>query len=774
MLKSLLIALSLTTVAGTAMADVTNVTAVPASLKVTTSTVKAPKHAVHKKLAKGASMSIREDASNAKVKQLSLPFRNIANPMLRTKTMVKAPAGASFFESFEGTDMTEMGWTLESTGEFKDETTPWAPESEGLSMLGITPPDGSSVAMINYNSNPVEEWLISPEITVGTDELLSFWSFISPAFFNSMDNINWDSMSYDGDPVRIGDLDICVRENGGEWTKLLSVMDTYAGKSFSELLSIAEGTFSVSLADYEGKTIQVAFKYWGTDCNSLAIDAVTVAKPSLEGVIAMEPLEMLYWGCDRTATWGALNLTLAQAPVMAELTWQNYTDFIEGATYSWSYHDPATNDMAVSSEETLVATYQPDFTSDFTRRNNLYYAPSLIGSAPGASDGTYTRGYDYFQAGGKPEFEVNGTDGGKVLMNFGLMPYPLNIDGNTVLTIDDSTIGDPAIPVFGHNANTDKYWLNYTLNGEEPSESDDVRLNGYLNFVYAPGKPLVVTGTHALALGQISEGVNFRCDIYKLAEDFSIDDSNIIATAYCPFSQVQIAEQGTNDLLNIVFDFDTPVILDNEKAPAYVVKISGFNCDAVSYFAPVQSDLPDPVGLCYGYVEKLMNINGYTEGYTQSFSPIAYVEGPHGDCYNAFAINLDGYYPYIACDTQEVEVAPGTPAEVVLGSYYDGAHLNIETPEGITATAAGRYDSCLLTINATRENAQGTINVSAPGVEHKIEVKATTAISSITAGDAAIEAVYTLDGRSVEKDNIPAGFYIVRRTDGTTSKAIIR
>ncbi len=373
-----------------------------------------------------------------------------------------------------------------------------------------------------------------------------------------------------------------------------------------------------------------------------------------------------------------------------------------------------------------------------------------------------------------PEFMVNDTEGGKKLMTFGLIPYPQNLDKNTVLIVDDDAVGDMALPVFGHNANVDKYWLNYTLNGDEAEEGDEVRLNGFCNMFYAPGKPLVVTGAHALALGKITDQANFRCDIYALTDEFVIDDANILATAYCPAANVLVSEGSANDYLNLIFDFDAPVVLDNVKAPGYVIKVSGFNSDAVNYFVPIQSELPDPNGLCSGYVEKIINLKSFTDGPVESFMPIAYVEGEHGPCFNSFAINLDAYYPFIDCDTEEVEVPVGSTAEVVLGSYYDGSELDIIAPEGITATAAGRYDSCKLTIGATKETAQGDIIVKSHGVEHKIAVKATNGIHSISADDATIAEVYSLDGRILDPEKVGKGLYIVRRTDGTTSKAILR
>lgn len=774
MKRLLLLGLSLSAIAAGAWADAEQTTTVCSAKSLKVTKIKSSTAVNVKKLDKTTSVVVKDLPGGLKIKRLNSvrPTQTI-NPVAKAKAMAKAPGGTSFFESFEEGTFAATGWSTESKGEFT-EGTAWA---IAASSSFIEAPDGSQMASITYSDKAIEEWLISPVVSVDEFESLNFWAYFAPAFFYSMDNVDWNTYEYIGDRIKIGDLEVCIREEGGEWKQIWSGLDVYKDKSFMDMLTIDAANYSISLEEFAGKKIQFAFKYWGTDCNTVAIDAVSIAKPSLEGVLILEPFETLYWGTDRSADWSSLNLVLAQEPVLVPLTWDNYSDYVEGATYSWKYHDPVTNDYAFTTEETLTATYKPDFTSAFTSRNNLYYAPELTGSAPGASDATYTRGYTYFQAGGKPEFEVTTSSGSKELMTFGLLPYPLGVDGHTVTVIDDSTIGDASLPIFGHNANVDKYWLNYSLNGEQPEEGDNVKLNGYCNFVFAPGQPLVVTGTHALAIGQITDAAQFRCDIYACPitdAGYVIDDANIIATAYCPASKVLTSDGGTNQYLNIVFDFDTPVILDNVKAGGYLVKISGFNSDAVTYFAPVQSELPNPAPVCHGYIEKFLTFGSYTGGTRQSFTPIAYVEGEHGAMFNGFAINLDGYYPFIHCETTELEVPVGGNAEVVLGSYYDGADLTVTAPEGITAQAAGRYDSCILTVSATDENAQGDIVLTSHGVEHKIAVKATNGIQSITADDATIAEVFTLDGRRIAPEKATKGLYIVRRSDGSTSKAIIR
>ena len=763
MKKSLLFGLS-ALVTASAMAESPQAV-VQSPLNIATTTIRTPAP-VSRVLAPGKSLRVRSHAGKS-VKRFSntAPTRNV-RPM-RAKAPRRAEQGTgTLFQSFEDENFSD-GWTTVSKVESTEQ---WGiADAESLQMLGITAPDGNQVAAINYVADFNDQWLVSPKFTPAAGEELSFWSFFGPAFFNSMDNIDWDKLEYTSDPVRTGDLEVLVSTDGENWNKIYSLMDQYAGLPLADLLNINDADYHVSLADYAGKEIQIAFRYQATDCNTIAIDAVKVAPPNLEDISYMEPMETHYYGFAPDADWSSLNLDLAFYPVFAPLTWTN-TSGAE-ATYLWSYHNPATNDKDISMDTDLTAEYAPDYSSDFTRRNNLYYAPELQAFAESGAEGSYTRGYTYFQAGGKPEFEVTAPRSSeKEIKEFGLLPFIANVDGVSVVTVDDETIGDPAIPIFGYNANTDKYWLNYTMNGEEPEEGDDVRLTGIMNVIYPSSQPMVVSGAHVMGFGQLKEGAEFRLDIYTLSDDYEISDENIVATATCPYSKMLIAENGANDRINAVFTLDKPFILDN-NATAYAFKFSGFNSDQVEYFVPLQQYKPDAF-LCRGFIEKTMKV--LSEEYRTSYTPIAYFENEFGEMYSAFAINIDGYYPYLTAETETIE-HHGSEAYIMLGSYYDGADLTVTAPEGIEAKVEGRYDTCMLTVTCKDESkANGTLTLSAPGVEKTFYVTSSSVgVDEIGIEAGEVEAVFTPDGRRVNPAALDKGIYIFKYKNGQSRKAAV-
>lgn len=708
----------------------------------------------------------------------------IMNRALRKAAAGELPAGLSFYENFEGAVADDAAWLPEG----------WSVVSNGDPSLGASEKwciyksdpafmeayEGNYMMMINFASVQQDEYLIMPKITVKENEQLKFSILETPLFFYQTwsedgDVIDWGAMKWVVDPQQNGDITVEVRRNGGEWAKVWSMMDQYPAKAGDDITGIMSiGDFferTVSLDEFAGEEIEIAFHCKALDCNTTAIDVVSVGLPSVDGISYMMPLNTLYWGFDRSEGWSSMNNIFTLNPVNTPIEFTNMSD-IDGATYSWAYHDPETNDWGVSNaQDMLSVTYRPDYTSEFTCRNNLYYAPVLNASAPGASDGSFTINSPYIQAGGRADFVSNGIE-----YNFGLLPFNINETDYGFTLIDDENIGDPAIPVFGHNVNTNKYWLWWRFNGETPDPDSDVQLDAILNFLCAPSAPLVIEGLHLLATGKIQNNPEFKAEIIPLSEEFTPIEGTVLASATCKYDKFVVYEgSGTNDLFNICFDFAEPFVLD-DTYQAYFVRISGFNCDDVTFFAPLQSLLPDPNYLCFGYVETRNKI--LSDDYRLSYTPLAYVEGEYGDCYNAFAIHIDGCYPWLDCDVDEINVAAdGTPVTVSLGSYYDGADLKISAPAGIEASVSGRYGNCVLTVkhDDTEVIAQGDLTVSAPGVSKTIKIAQGAGISDVTPDSGKeIKAVYTVDGRQVNQTEATRGFYIIRYTDGTSSRTLLK
>lgn len=781
MIKPLLLA-SAATIAITASAATPQ--AAPAKMtdsKAMVSKLKMPEVASSQKLADGVILNVENvnGIMRKTIKAAAIANKTI-NPIQGSR---KAPArtpqsDATLAESFEGmpADADAMwlpdGWTRQTANAERPSHEQWQVSEAGMFML--PPSDGDKYAVISFSSDPQDEWIISPMVTVKEYDLLSVDLINDPMwYFDVMTGVDWNTSTWIEQKLAFT-LQILIKEKDAqEWTTLKDFATDYMGVPFDELLNMSPTemeTYSTSLSEYVGKEVQIAIRYVGVDGNTTAIDNVRIAPPSLEPTYMM-PFSSLYYGIDNSSEMSYLNLGIAAYPTNTPLTWEN-TSYNDAATYSWLYCDPTTSDWVTSNDqEKLTVTYQPDFSSEFTRRNNLYYAPILSASAPGASDGSYTASIKYLQAGGRAEYKFN--DG--TIAEYGLLPFNVVSDGMTIATADPEqfggTYGDPGIPIFGYDKNVDKFWTYYTFRGEE-ADGDGVKLTHILNFIYAPDAPMVINGLWVDAKGKVGADAQLVAEILPLSEEGTIIEDKAIARATCKGSDIKVTEGGTQNYLSVPFKFDAPAVICSADYASYIVRISGFNDAAnVEYFAPYQSYVPNADGLCHGWLQKAITYQGETR---TSLSPIAYFDLGLGDAYNAFAINLDAYFPYISTEDLSVELNAGETKTVALGTYHDGSELTIEHdgPATISAAAAGRYHEALLTITddgTSADAAEFKVKVSAPGIYKEINVSRTAGVESIIIdNDNPVVDVYNVAGQRMNAGQLPAGVYVVRRADGSS------
>ncbi len=774
--------LSAATVAAVA-APVDNADVVSAAGLVKTSYVKSNKNVKTKKLGKSANITI--DGALKRIEN-RVGSKRLAPAYVKKAQVAKvAPENAALYESFENNDINDVlwlpeGWTRQSA--VNDTVSTWTIAPGGMPMFGIYPSDGQNTIGINYGNNQ-DEWLISPAVQTQEGMLISFNAYLSPMFLYSMNNVDWDTYEFIGDKVVAATLQVLAKAEGDQdWTLLHDYAEQYKDYSLMELMLADPAGLeakTVSLGDLAGKKLQIALRYVGSDGNTMIFDEIAIAYPQLSGLTFSEPIDIQYWGFDRSVELKSLDTPVAQIPVYSPVTWTNNT-YIDGATFSWKYCDPVTTDWTESdSGDELTLTYIPDYKSENTKRNNLFYPPVLNATAPMASPASATSAYTFFQAGGRPDFVFNTGE----TLEMSLLPFNFNAQGLSIAVEDVEKYGDATLPIFGHNANTNKYWLDYTLNGEDPEPGDDVQLDGILNFIYpSQTAPLVVNGVDVFAKGVVSDEAEFTIGIYALGFDFVFDPDVMtpIATAKCAGKDFirEPGAQGTNSFLTVPFDFETPaVIKSSDDVAAYVVYLTGFNSDKVEYFVPLQSYHPNPDYLCLGWVTKRIRMNGNTN-YRFTTNPMAYYQNDLGeDMYGAFAIGLHGEHPWLVCDAESAVIpADGTPVNVQLFSYYDGSKLEIETPAGVTATATGRYDQCMLTLSHddTEVIASGNVVVKAPGLQVSIPVNQSQGVTdAITSADSEVVAIYDLAGRKVS-DTATAGIYIVKYADGTAKKVTVK
>ena len=755
------------------------------NLKVTTIKNSPSKNVT--RIAKGVTLSTANGIKN-------LNTINSLNNKVQGKRLVggvkaSAPEGYALFESFEDWDgsdynWTPDGWTVDMKGDVERKES-WTPSIYNPALPIPGPSDGNNYFGINFSTGNQDEWLISPEVEVKESFILSYWLYLDPVFLFKLDNVDWDSYEFTSEPEVAATLQIWAQPAGEEWVMLHDYADDYKGMSLLDLLDltpIALEKKSISLESLAGKNAKFAFRYVGTDGNTMFIDAIGVGYPELSDISYMEPFSTLYWGFDRSAGMTGLLADIAMQPVYEPLTWTNMT-YIEGAEYTWTYCDPETAEFVTDSEnpDALTVTYVPDYSSEATMVNNFFYPPTLTATAPNSTPGSYTAPYAYFQAGGKAERTLN--DG--TLFEASLLPFAYNNLGLTFVTCDDKTIGDPVIPVFGYNKHTDQYWLNYSLNGADPKEGDYSRLEGIANLFWASEAPLVVNGITAYGWGHVKPDAEFTAVIYGLNSEMSNDFETMteIASTTLKGSEFLVEYPDANGYMCMPFDFDEPVVIrKTEEHPAYFIMLKGFNSDKVNYFAPLQSSIDDPNYMCLGYILNHIDLSNHVDRPEYyNIKPMVYKQdGEYVDLYSSFAIGLDAEYPWLTTDVTEVKIpSNGAPVEVKLGSYFDGSKLTVETPAGVEGSVAGRYDKCVLTLrhNDAEVIAEGNVVVKGPGVEVSIPVKEVAAgINDIfTDGNSKeVTGIYDLNGRRVNVEEAKAGIYVIKYSDGTAAKTVLK
>ncbi|MDE6831663.1 MAG: choice-of-anchor J domain-containing protein, partial [Muribaculaceae bacterium] len=636
-----------------------------------------------------------------------------------------------------------------------------------------------------------DEWLITPTIEVEDGMNLSYYLFYQPFYLFSVDNVDWDTMEYEGDKVQVCNFQAYIRLEGHEeWTLLQDIADKYKDATALELLTEAHTELekqTINIEEYAGKKVQFAFRYTTTDDgDSMFLDAVRVGVPTLENVSYELPFSTFYWGMDENFT--GMSVDVAQVPVFQPITFMNMSD--DDATFTWHYTDPQTGLEATSDDQyELELTYEPDYSSADRIENNLYTAPTLSATAPGKASAEYKLDI-FIKAGGKSSLTEDGAS-----YDLSIFPFALNKSPLGKITVFDDEIGDMAIPVFGHNANTNQYWLNYTANGDDDPNLADCynHLEGIAN-LYMPelGSTLVVNGIKVFGYGHLAADAEVKFTIYALKGLFDEDgdfmgvsnayeDLKPIATATAKGSDViyYMSEDDQKDDLCIPFTFDAPAVLTTtEEYPAFFFMLEGFNSDKVEYFAPYQTVGNDETfSLSYMLSHVDFEVATGRPAY-YNIKPIVYKEyGDYVDPISTFAFGLDAVFPWLTTETNEITLtAENASAEVALGSYYDGSELTVTAPAGIEATVAGRYDKCVLTVTRTGnfdKEIEGTVTVSGPGVEVEIEVFAdqTSGIDEITNGSAEATDSYDIFGRRVE--NPCTGVYIVKYNEGTVSKKVI-
>lgn len=721
-------------------------------------------------------------------------MRNHINPDIAKKYAKSAssakemPAGTVLYENFEnwtGADKwAPEGWT------FNHVKTPTDPNHPGWYVCEPYGDFFTTNAYIYFKfDQPVDEWLISPEFEVAEGMELSADCFNAGIFYFDfeMNGYGWIT----GKSIR-NDFKIMITDNDeSSWTKLFSMAE-----SMDDLTSYWDiydrmgfETVSIPLSQYAGKKVKIAFQVVGEpESNSAGVDNIKVGYPELNLSYSM-PSGALYFGLTDTDEY--LPGSFMMVPVHRPVTFKN-TSENAGAVYSWSYEN-AEGVQTSDDQKALTVTYTTNHTSEQKSRNNMYSLPTLHGEADFHSATTleFDR-YHSLQAGGKAEFQRHYSDTNEYeWVDLGLSVADPYTEGTR-------TYADIAVPYFGYNSESDRYWTEYTFNNPylssydpdyryDPNDPDNwARLEKYANFFYTTDAPIVIEGIRTNAYGHGTKDRNggfnpetqFTAEIYLLKSNYVIPDKPAY-TAVCTLDDMKIIDRistmgAVNNVLFLNFKFEEPVVISSKDCFAYVVAISGFHDPVnVEYFSPEMSQYDASSGLAYGWVAKKMSVFG-TEFPLSWSSVYGHTENtePEGERLISFYIMLDAVYPWLESETTEISIGD-QPVSIAFDSYYDGSELSFENlPSWLEISSTGRFDKTIVTIRAHAPG-DAEFTVKAPGVSKLIKVNSTAGIDGIVndKNDGPVE-YFNLQGMRIE--NPTAGQIVIKRQGSSISKILVQ
>ncbi len=216
--------------------------------------------------------------------------RNTVDPMFKVrKASAGLPEGCVFSESFEEWDGTTPSWIPEDwTAINSSDDVPaanrWSVDG-GNPLAGVVAPDGNYILGINFSSGPLDEWAVTPEITLTESMELTFSAFIDPLFLFDINYINWSTYEF-VERHTAATLQVMIQADGGEWTKFWDAVDEFEEYNAADMMERGGkfDQYTVDLAAYAGKNVRIGFRYVGTDGNTMYIDNIAVGLPALDEV----------------------------------------------------------------------------------------------------------------------------------------------------------------------------------------------------------------------------------------------------------------------------------------------------------------------------------------------------------------------------------------------------------------------------------------------------------------------------------------------------------
>lgn len=699
----------------------------------------------------------------------------------------KAVENASFFENFEG-HTNELDWLPEGWTEINTpENTPtlemcshninnsWNVQDTGDGYWTDITTDGVKECWIHFTYNwsyqngngekiegaaaPQDEWVITPQFTVGQNHDLFFLAEIDRG---AIYDFSWNSMAYDRNIVEC-DLEVHVStDNGTNWTCIWKASsDVCAAMTDDEMYDmmgeLKYSSYCVPLTQYYGQNVKIAFRYLnsanGMSGNSMAVDAVTVAAPAPEAFYYL-PEGILMAGISDGLHSNSESYILlpANTPIEWKASSNAYTE-----NNSWAFFNESTGEM-----DNILTGNEAVVTYSWSEGQPIPY-PVLTATNPNGSD-TYSPDINDSAKGGMYV-------GGNV---------PDLADEKVYLGNYDYIHKHLVTPNFGNGS----YCFGTAAANTWGTNIEQVAFG---NLFMAPPAPLTVYDI-MLTLGEFDadEDAEIKLEIYTV-DNYGQVSAEPVATAVALGKDID----GWG-FYNAFFHLDTPY----EMTEHTLMMISGFaDSSKVRTFAACAQSVHNDANHNYAYMMFRMPDNSLS-----LYPASAALE----DYSSALYISLNGAFHFLKLEEEIVELDPeSNMIEVKATATNDPEKWWIvDNDNRLPLVAEGTVHDWLTVTPVTKEDGSYAVRFSAEdtdkqrsktvylsngGSQSRIRVRqqATVGIDNVTYGDFSISItgntltvngvdenavvkIYRTDGRlvysganNVSTENLIKGIYIV-------------
>lgn len=618
-----------------------------------------------------------------------------------------------------------------------------------------------------------DEWMVSSTVNnVQASNYLSFDLAFTPLyshlFADDPENpeVDLDRLAYDVE-VLVTTSTRSATNDEKQYTRIFKLSDIttpmidredLTEEIVAQLMGMRWQHFKLSLKEYAGKNIRIAFRYKGTKAGAVLLDAIRVSD-MLPVALFDRPNGSFYWGFSTDARLNFSKNVLM--PAYIETVWKNYSN-VDCETMAWRYNVNEASGTSSDYNLTMPAA-NPGFTT----------WPTLQANAGMRAD-EYNGGQD-ITVQGQNIHSDNGTAkiGGDCVMTYDLNGTATKVDfgvGNFDATKlywlgEISETGG----AYAFGSGSGAFWASMTNN-----QYSDVR--GIANVFEAPAAPYVFNRV-TLPMGAFFNlGATIVCTVYeaKELENGGIEVTDNVLGEATTVDGIQISGG-----FMLSFDFANIMTITTPIC----IKISGFDNSNLLECAPLTQAKNHDNNNGYAFVI-LKNMSSGGEWWAEIAGALSAVEGS-GNMEVSHCIGMNAIFPYLHSNDGDIFDASktGETKSFDIDSYWYPEKLDAgDQLNGWTVTCSDSWVKAKVTLDKTAQKAgiditadaipsgiagrKATVTIKALGCEETITVTQgeVSGIEGVTVnGFTTAAGTYNISGQRISNNKAKNGIFIENR-----------